>query len=458
MLVRATRTKTLAHLVLTILVAATALHARDAGAATTPVGASAPIVVGYYIDDRDASWLSRDLAKCAPRTSSAAAPATLPTLLAESGRATPGNLDDAAQRQALITEIRAAAAIASIDVAVVARVKRTKTRRTAQVLIVPLAQPEQLLDIPLGARPDAGRDTKAIQATVAPALAAASEAANVSRGAATPAKAEPPVAERPGPEAPHPNEGRDRPSAPEPPPPGRWFDRADFIVSLSVGAMMRHFDYVDKLSTGLRTYDLGAAPMAGLNAELFPFARSGSGAVDVGLAGAFAQSFAAESAVPKGPALGTTWSQFDAGARARFRTGGEKSPVLGASAAYGGVDFTFSDAGSLAREIPESSYRFVRGGVDVRVPIARFAITAAGDYLGVMTAGAAADRFPHATTRGVAMRAGLGATIVTGLEARIGAQYTRFIYTLAPQPGDRYVAGGALDQIGNVTLGLAYFH
>jgi hypothetical protein len=34
--------------------------------------------------------------------------------------------------------------------------------------------------------------------------------------------------------------------------------------------------------------------------------------------------------------------------------------------------------------------------------------------------------------------------------------YARFFYTLNPQPGDSYVAGGALDQMAFGSLGAAY--
>jgi hypothetical protein len=91
------------------------------------------------------------------------------------------------------------------------------------------------------------------------------------------------------------------------------------------------------------------------------------------------------------------------------------------------------------------------------VPLGRFAVVAGLDYLGVVSAGKIADRFPRSSVGGVAAELGARVTILRGLEARAGARYTRFFYDLAPEPGDPLVAGGALDQLGYATLGLAYF-
>jgi hypothetical protein len=42
------------------------------------------------------------------------------------------------------------------------------------------------------------------------------------------------------------------------------------------------------------------------------------------------------------------------------------------------------------------------------------------------------------------------------VELSLEVAYTRFFYTLNPQPGDALVAGGALDQMAFGSLGAAY--
>jgi hypothetical protein len=53
---------------------------------------------------------------------------------------------------------------------------------------------------------------------------------------------------------------------------------------------------------------------------------------------------------------------------------------------------------------------------------------------------------------------GLYVTFVlpAGFETRAGVEYTRFFSTFKPEPGDSYVAGGALDQYLALRVGIAY--
>ena len=57
---------------------------------------------------------------------------------------------------------------------------------------------------------------------------------------------------------------------------------------------------------------------------------------------------------------------------------------------------------------------------------------------------------------GVDARVGLAVPLPLGFEARLIASYARYFYAFSPVPGDRYVAGGALDQLATGHLGLAY--
>jgi len=74
----------------------------------------------------------------------------------------------------------------------------------------------------------------------------------------------------------------------------------------------------------------------------------------------------------------------------------------------------------------------------------------------VLSAGAVADRFPHASVGGVEAAAGGAFRIRPGLEARATVSYRRFFYAANPVPGDTFVAGGAVDELASIDGSLAY--
>jgi hypothetical protein len=83
-------------------------------------------------------------------------------------------------------------------------------------------------------------------------------------------------------------------------------------------------------------------------------------------------------------------------------------------------------------------------------------VYAAASYLGVLSTGPLGTYFTRARVGGVEGRAGAAYTLARGVELSLEASYTRFFYSLNPQPGDAYVAGGALDQLLRGSLGVAY--
>jgi hypothetical protein len=230
------------------------------------------------------------------------------------------------------------------------------------------------------------------------------------------------------------------------------------LVQLSAGGGvgMRRFDYTDGLTRNLRNYQLGAAPLVSVEGAVFPFVASGTPVLrDLGVFGGYSRSFALQSTSDTGT-VDTQWSRYFVGGQVRLRTGGEGSPVLALTGAYGDESFGFS--GSPAPSLPSVDYRFVRTGADVRVPIGRFSLFARGGYLFVLSAGDVAARFPHATVGGIDAELGGAVTLVPGLEARVTASYRRFFYSMNPTPGDGYVAGGALDELGGLLASVAYVY
>lgn len=289
-----------------------------------------------------------------------------------------------------------------------------------------------------------------------------------------------PKKNEPPPEPPPPSPEPEPPPPPPPPPPPvvtpaatsvekdtgvssadssakRAVGREIVTLQAAVGAGMRHFDYKDSLTKSLRSYDLGAAPVLSLSGEVYPFPLHGL--VDVGLVGSFSTAFGLSS---DGLAqnVSTSWSRFDVGPRARFRFGAEELPtVVGVSIVYGGESFGFNadDVSAQNIALPDVSYKFIRPGADVRVPFGAFSVSGSLAYSIVSSAGVVADRFPNASTGGFEAGVGLGYQIMPHLEARALVSYRRYFYSFKPEPGDAYVAGGALDQFATAQVGVAWF-
>jgi hypothetical protein len=231
------------------------------------------------------------------------------------------------------------------------------------------------------------------------------------------------------------------------------------IVQLSVGAEagMRRFNYSDGLTRNLRNYQLAAAPLVAAEGAVYPFMALGTPLLrDVGVVGGYARAFALQSATSDAGRVDTQWSRYFVGGHVRMRTGAEGSPVLGLTGAYGDESFAFG--GTQAASLPSVDYRFVRASGDVRVPIGRFALYGQAGYLFVLSAGDVAGRFPRASVGGIEAELGGAFTLMPGLEARVTASYRRFFYAMNPTPGDGYVAGGALDELGGLLASVAYVY
>jgi hypothetical protein len=217
----------------------------------------------------------------------------------------------------------------------------------------------------------------------------------------------------------------------------------------------RNFSYVDRLTPTLRPYTVSAAPLAVVEGELYPLARSGTPILkDLGATLDYAMALGLSSSDSTGTPVSTSWNAFDAGLRERIPIG--RSVLLGVHAGYGENAFQFSGALKSTAELPGVRYRFVRGGADGRLDLGLVALYAYASYLDVLDAGPVGAYFSRATIGGVEGRFGVTKAIGRSVELSLEVAYTRFFYTLNPQPGDAYVAGGALDQMAFGSLGAAY--
>jgi hypothetical protein len=243
-----------------------------------------------------------------------------------------------------------------------------------------------------------------------------------------------------------------------------------FAADLGVFFGGRFFTYSESEANTrtLRDYEVFGQPALVIGAEIYPVAFFGVPvAKDIGIGVHYAHALGIESRTTKGSIFGTTWNELHVGLRYRIRLGDEETPiVLVPGAAFELRNFQLEaetvapeDAlqGNIENDIASVSYKSLRFGLDARIPLVKaFALLPGAGFSIPLAAGDVFDRFRDASV--LALDVGLSFAIVTGtgFEARVGAHYTRYFYSFSPEPGDPYVAGGALDQFLALHIGGAY--
>jgi hypothetical protein len=231
----------------------------------------------------------------------------------------------------------------------------------------------------------------------------------------------------------------------------RPVDESTAMILAEIGPELgiRNFRYNQAIVGNLRAYTNNAIAMGSLGVQVYPFATSGTPILrDLGLVGRFGSSLSFSSATRAGDQTTKgTWMRYAVGARARIHTGNQPGAVLvGVEATYGDSKFNFTGTGAIVAEVPSVDYKYVRGGVDVRVPFGALALLAGAGYRHILSSGGLGEKFPHATIGGVDGHVGGAYQLTSYLDLRATADYVRVFSSLNPRVGDRFVAGGALDQ------------
>jgi hypothetical protein len=194
--------------------------------------------------------------------------------------------------------------------------------------------------------------------------------------------------------------------------------------------------------------------MPSIAAEVYPLAHTQVPVVrDLGIVGDYARAVGLRSTDAGGTRVGTSWQGFDVGLRQRLSL--THALLLGVNVGYGGIDFQFASTPTPTAQLPGVRYRFLRAGVDLRGSLGPISIFGGGGYLGMLSSGDA-SAFPHESLGGVEARLGLAYSPAQSFEVSLGVTYTRIFYRYDPTPGDANVAGGALDQMANVSFAVAY--
>ncbi len=224
-------------------------------------------------------------------------------------------------------------------------------------------------------------------------------------------------------------------------------------LRLSVGgrAFSRRFYFTDDLFGALGGYRLRLAPSALVDADWYPAAHFTSGpASAVGLSLGAESALGLSSVAPDGTVHSTRVQRLRAALQVRLRAGTvELTPFAG----FLWQAFSVADIPGIP--LPDVEVRGLRAGLSARAPLwGPLGLTAhaAGIYpLSTGELGSSAW-FPRMVTGGLDASAGLTFALQRSLELRLSGEYFRLWSTLNPEPGDAFIAGGALDFSWGATL------
>lgn len=222
---------------------------------------------------------------------------------------------------------------------------------------------------------------------------------------------------------------------------------------IGVGSPYRSLAYKDALTQSLGDYQLSGTPLADLQLAFYP----GRFATDswlswIGMDARVQLALSTPTRDREGNQLKSRYDAFHVGVRARIPLGQHYASLF---SGYSMSHFTITPqspgAGSPA---PSVDYRGIRSGIGGELTVTRsFLLGLDAAYIGYLAVGEIGQWFPRATAGGVEL--GMFATyaITQGVYARLSAAYQRTFFDFHAQPGDKNIAGGAIDQYLALSVG-----
>ena len=238
-------------------------------------------------------------------------------------------------------------------------------------------------------------------------------------------------------------------------------------VSAGLRIYSRHLSYTDDIFHQLQRYDLAAAPSVAAQVTYYPLARRRGWTRRLGLAAGFCLSPGLDSTTSAGGTLPTSASEWRVGGRYRVEAGflARYGTALLAGLDYGRQSFAIEDGETMAKPpIPSVAYSWLRPSVELARALGPLSAELDLGYRLVMRKGQIATQayFPHAQVAAVDGRLSVGyplparLVMVEGLTADLSLDLERYFYSLHPEPGDPWIAGGAVDQYVGFMLGVSY--
>lgn len=287
------------------------------------------------------------------------------------------------------------------------------------------------------------------------------------RPAPTPARraAPTPVAApaAPTPAAPDiPGEGPDPFSDPAPvdalPPAPRAPARPE-ALDLALGVQLTHraLRWNDDLFGELRPYTLALAPWITLDARWHPAAHFTAGwPAQLGVYAGAGFAAGLSSSDSRGRSYDTSALDLRGGVRARLPLG-PHALTFGAGVELRRFTLSLPDDPNDPG-VPGVSYLSATLDADARVRLTgRVALLAGATAALPLALGDLADRlFPGATGAAIELRGGAAWSFAPGFELRAIASYRRYFLAMNSSPGDRWVAGGLVDEFASLGLSAAW--
>jgi len=225
-------------------------------------------------------------------------------------------------------------------------------------------------------------------------------------------------------------------------------------ASISVGSSERRLFYKDRLSPTLAGWQSGALAVWGLSLEAYPSTGRLPVLDDIGVYGRYARSLKSTTLTADGTlSFGTQETAWETGLRWRAIFGGVERGAV--SMGYGSLRYDFSGASLPGFLLPAGTIQYWRPGLEGRLQIGPVVIRAGAAYLLIVRQDFLAANFPRAGKGGVEASA-RASMDVWKVELTLAGRYTRFFYSLHPQPYDPYIAGGALDEVFAVDLACGF--
>ena len=239
------------------------------------------------------------------------------------------------------------------------------------------------------------------------------------------------------------------PSAPSVPSGRPWLD-----FELGMGGLNRNLTFSQSVTPGLLAYKLGVGPIAVANVVMYPLDPLVGGLLgNIGLEIAIQQGFAISSTLTSN-GMSTTFPSvvhdYAGGARYRIPFAADDDVYLSATAGEDAFTFTGRSATNVL-ESPDTVYHYVRPGLGLDLAIVGgLSVALGGGYRVVLNHGGpqfhSSQFFPRSNVAGADAELELRYALSNRFQVRAGLEWRRYWFALNTQPGDTFIAQGAVDQ------------
>jgi hypothetical protein len=221
--------------------------------------------------------------------------------------------------------------------------------------------------------------------------------------------------------------------------------------ALHIGAGIRIVDrklsYTDDLFGALSRYTQPLAPRIAFELEFFPGAFATSGPASwFGITGGLDFLVAVTAVAADGTRYPTNALRVRANVAARIPIANRLE--IGITFGYQLATYGITGEAATKPNVPDTAYSALRPAASLGLRlVGPLWIKAGFGYQAVLDAGQikSAQYFPRATVGGLDLDAGVVVHIVRFLEVKAAFEYERYWYSMNPEVGDPYIAGGALD-------------